>query len=151
LPSAPFTPGRWVDLETLFGPRGACAGWWRMRWRLGRSPFERRRRAASRQAHRAIVETASPPGLFAHGHGHPAGCCSLAPREAYGRWAASPGGRILEGLSVDTRGRSTAGAFAHTGQPSAFEPAGFREAARPSPTRPVMRLSLTGRDFEDAG
>ena len=71
--------------------------------------------------------------------------------KAAARWAASRGATILEGYPVDTRGRSTADAFAYTGLPSAFEAAGFREAARPSPTRPIMRLSLTGRDSGEAG
>ena len=36
----PLTPDRWADLETRFGPRGACAGCWCMWWRLTRREWE---------------------------------------------------------------------------------------------------------------
>src|SRR5262245_44310740 len=35
----PATPGRWRDVEKLFGPRGACAGCWCMWPRLTRAEF----------------------------------------------------------------------------------------------------------------
>lgn len=52
------------------------------------------------------------------------------------------GGRILEGYPVLPTKGPIAPAFAWTGIPSAFERAGFREVARRSPTRPIMRATL---------
>lgn len=61
-------------------------------------------------------------------------------REA-ARYAASRGARILEGYPTAARSRQSA-AFVWTGLASAFEAAGFREVARRSPSRPIMRRTL---------
>lgn len=55
--------------------------------------------------------------------------------------AAASGARIVEGYPVDPTGRKKAASELYTGVPSIFEEAGFREVARRSPTRPVMRWS----------
>ena len=52
------------------------------------------------------------------------------------------GGRILEGYPVEPRTGVTAPVFAFTGISSAFKRAGFREVARRSPTRPIMRRHI---------
>jgi GNAT superfamily N-acetyltransferase len=52
------------------------------------------------------------------------------------------GGRIVEGYPVEPPGRM-ADAFVWTGLASAFRRAGFREVARRSKTRPIMRRDLT--------
>lgn len=57
-------------------------------------------------------------------------------------FARSHGARHLEGYPVDTRGRATASAFIFPGTASAFQAAGFREVARRSATRPIVRLAL---------
>ena len=54
------------------------------------------------------------------------------------------GGAILEGYPVEPRKGRMPDAFAWTGLASAFRQAGFRECARRSPTRPVMRAFLAG-------
>lgn len=61
--------------------------------------------------------------------------------------ARAQGATILEGYPVEPASASTKSpaAFVWTGLASAFEKAGFREVARRSPTRPIMRLALTGR------
>lgn len=51
------------------------------------------------------------------------------------------GAAILEGYPVEPRGR-TADAWLYTGVAATFRTAGFAEAARRSPTRPLMRLAL---------
>ena len=54
--------------------------------------------------------------------------------------ARKRGAQILEGYPVEPKGsQPIPPAFAWTGIPSAFEAAGFREVARRSPTRPIMR------------
>lgn len=57
--------------------------------------------------------------------------------------ARKHGARIVEGYPVDAGGRSIPAAFAWTGIQRAFEAAGFRECARRSPTRPIMRIELS--------
>ncbi len=52
------------------------------------------------------------------------------------------GGRILEGYPVEPKKGRTADVFAWTGLASAFRHAGFREVARRSPTRPIMRRRI---------
>jgi len=93
----PLTAGRWTDLETLFGPNGACAGCWCMFMRLttreGQQKGEPNRRAL-----RKIVRAGAPVGLLAYVHGTPAGWCAVAPRADYPRLLRS---RVL--APVDDR------------------------------------------------
>lgn len=65
--------------------------------------------------------------------------------EAAVRYCRERGARAVEGYPVDPRSGKIADAFAWTGIASAFEKAGFREVARRSPTRPIMRRSLGRR------
>ena len=62
--------------------------------------------------------------------------------EAAGGYARRRGARILEGYPVDTRKGRWADPFVYTGTVSAFRRAGFREVARRSSTRPLMRRPL---------
>ena len=93
-----LTPERWLDFETLFGPRGACAGCWCMFWRLRSADFEAQSGEANHQHMHAIVESGEVPGLLAYVNEQPAGWVALAPREAYPRLRNS---RILQ--PVDDR------------------------------------------------
>ncbi|MBI4166142.1 MAG: GNAT family N-acetyltransferase [Acidobacteria bacterium] len=54
-------------------------------------------------------------------------------------YAAKKGARILEGYPVEPKKGSIPDVFAFTGLVDAFKKAGFSEAARRSPTRPIMR------------
>ena len=67
---------------------------------------------------------------------------SVALLEGAAGFASSRGARILEGYPVEPRRGPLADPFAWTGTASAFRAAGFREAARPAPTRPIMRRAL---------
>lgn len=58
--------------------------------------------------------------------------------EAAADYARRRGGRIVEGYPVEPRGK-VADAFVWTGLASAFRRAGFKEVARRSKTRPIMR------------
>ena len=60
-------------------------------------------------------------------------------------FAREKGARIVEGYPVAPRKGTMPDAFAYTGLVSAFEAAGFVEAARRSPTRPIMRRAVRGR------
>ena len=88
----PVTPGRWADLETLFGEKGACAGCWCMWMRLPTAEFRRGKGAGNRRALRALVAK-RPPGLIAYVGGEPAGWVAVAPRAEYLRLENS---RVLE-------------------------------------------------------
>ena len=79
----PVTPERWNDLESLFGPRGACAGCWCMFWRLPRGEFDRGKGEGNRRALRAVVRGGDVPGLLAYADGEPVGWCAVEPRAVY--------------------------------------------------------------------
>jgi GNAT superfamily N-acetyltransferase len=69
---------------------------------------------------------------------------SLLLLEAAADFARSQGAEILEGYPVEPQSGSMPTVFAYTGIASTFRKAGFREVARRSVTRPVMRLDLLG-------
>ena len=59
-------------------------------------------------------------------------------------YAKSRGAELVEGYPVEPKSeKDIPPAFAWTGIPEAFIRAGFREVARHSPTRPIMRLELS--------
>jgi GNAT superfamily N-acetyltransferase len=68
---------------------------------------------------------------------------TVALLEAAVNHAARRGARVVEGYPVEPAGEQ-ADVFVYTGLASAFRRAGFREAARRSPTRPVMRYVIKG-------
>ena len=78
-----LTPGRWGDLEALFGVRGACGGCWCMTWRLARSEFNRQKGEGNHRALHALVASGAEPGLLAYAGDAPVGWCAVAPRESY--------------------------------------------------------------------
>ncbi|MBZ5552662.1 MAG: GNAT family N-acetyltransferase [Acidobacteriia bacterium] len=57
-------------------------------------------------------------------------------------YARKRGARIVEGYPVETRKGRLPDPFVYTGLPSAFKKAGFVEALRRSPTRPIMRYVI---------
>lgn len=72
---------------------------------------------------------------------------SVALLEAAAVHVRDRGGAIVEGYPVEPREGAVPDAFAWTGLASAFRGAGFREVARRSETRPVMRR-VTGSSGE---
>lgn len=83
LTAAPLTRERWADLETLFGPRGACGGCWCMWWRLPRSVFTAQVGEGNRATLRGLVEQDAAPGLLAYAGEQPVAWCAFGPREAF--------------------------------------------------------------------
>ncbi len=79
----PVTPENWVDLEALFGPRGACAGCWCMYWRVPRKEFTKGQGEPFRKALKALTEGGSTPGLIAYAGGLPVGWISVGKREEF--------------------------------------------------------------------
>jgi GNAT superfamily N-acetyltransferase len=54
------------------------------------------------------------------------------------------GGTVVEGYPVEPKQANMPAAFAWTGLAAAFLAAGFREVARRSDTRPIMRYEIAG-------
>jgi GNAT superfamily N-acetyltransferase len=85
----PLVPERLPDLETLFGPRGACAACWCAWWKTTRAEFERGKGEGNREAMRRQVRDGQVPGLLAYDAEGPVGWCAVEPRSAYTRLARS--------------------------------------------------------------
>lgn len=64
---------------------------------------------------------------------------SVALLDGAARFAAAHGATIVEGYPVEPKGGDVPAVFAWTGTASAFRAAGFREVARGSPVRPIVR------------
>lgn len=94
----PLVRERWLDLESLFGERGACGGCWCMTPRLPAREFEAGKGEGNRLALRALVRTGPPPGLLGYRAGRPVAWISIEPRERFPRLATS---RVL--APVDER------------------------------------------------
>lgn len=183
----PLTPDRWEDLETLFGPRGACGGCWCMVWRLPRGQWEKGKTGGNRRAFHKLVAGGACPGILAYAGDDPVGWCAIAPRADYpglarsrvlqpvdeqpvwsvscffiqkdhrrkglsvrllkaaARFAADHGARIVEGYPTDSSQADMPGAWAWTGLAAAFLKAGFKEVARRSRTRPIVRRAVRPR------
>ena len=92
----PLTPGRWKDLETLFGARGCSVArqcWCMFYRRSGAAvapPHGTTRARANRAELRALVDSGEPPGLIAYRGRTAVGWVSLGPREAFARLKRSP-------------------------------------------------------------
>lgn len=67
---------------------------------------------------------------------------SVALLEAVKKFVKSNGGKILEGYPIEPKKDKMPDAFAWTGLSAAFLKAGFKEVARRSETRPLMRYYL---------
>jgi GNAT superfamily N-acetyltransferase len=60
-------------------------------------------------------------------------------------FAAKHGAKIVEGYPVEPTMAKTPDPFVWTGVPSAFRKAGFKEVARRSKTRPIVRRAVRAR------
>jgi GNAT superfamily N-acetyltransferase len=182
------TPERWAELESLFGPRGACSGCWCMWYRITRSEWNKNSNEGNRKALKRIVDSGRVPGLLAYIRGEPVGWVSVAPREEFPSldrshvlkrvddrpvWsivcffvsrsyrrqglssalikaavdhAAAQGATLVEGYPVDRApGSKFSSTDAFPGSAMTFEREGFREVARRSPRRPIMRRQVRRR------
>jgi GNAT superfamily N-acetyltransferase len=79
------TPGRWAELEELFGPSGAYSGCWCMFFRQTSAEFSEKAGKRNRAELKALVERRKVPGLVGYVDGRPAGWVSIAPRKQFGR------------------------------------------------------------------
>ncbi len=84
----PLSLKNWNDLETLFGPRGACAGCWCMWWRLTRSQWQKGQGNGNKRRLKNLARSQSP-GILAYSGSEPLGWCAIAPRAEYRTLARS--------------------------------------------------------------
>jgi GNAT superfamily N-acetyltransferase len=85
----PATPGRWPDVERLFGANGACGGCWCRFWKQDNAEYRAGKGAANREALRRSVVAGEVPGLLAYAGDVPVGWAAVEPRTAYRRLAIS--------------------------------------------------------------
>ena len=81
-----LTPERWPDLETVFGPSGACWGCWRLCGRAPRRDFVGPQRKTMKARFRRRVKAGPPPGLIAYAGGEPVGWAPVGPRADTPNW-----------------------------------------------------------------
>lgn len=79
----PLTPERWPDLESLFGPRGACGGCWCMYWCIPRKQFHAQKGEGNRRALLQRVRSGATPGLIGYAGDAPVAWCAVEPRASY--------------------------------------------------------------------
>jgi len=109
-----------------------------MHWRRLSAAFERGKGRGNREALRRLIASGATPGLLPHRRQG----VSVALLEGAAAFALEQGARVLEGYPVEPRRGGLADVFAWTGTAAAFRAAGFTEADRRSPTRPIMRRVL---------
>ncbi len=86
-----LTPRLWPDLETLFGPNGACAGCWCMFWRLDKGEtLQSVGKAATKRRFRKLVTIGRAHGMLAYVDGEPVGWASFGRRTDYGALDRAP-------------------------------------------------------------
>ena len=163
----PLTPDRWRDLEKLFGPdRGANSGCWCMWWRLTREAWRQMPKAERKARFRKVVTKGPPVGLLALRAGEPLGWVQVAPRRATPTFNTSPAAGRRSGVAHALAQAAVKHAFAqgaiaveacpkeagarasgdlYMGTPSIFRRLAFREIARRTPVRPLMRLDRPKR------
>ncbi|HJQ96131.1 MAG TPA: GNAT family N-acetyltransferase [Acidimicrobiia bacterium] len=80
-----MTPGRWSDLEKLFGPNGAYSNCWCTWWILTGKEFSEARPGDRRSILEGLVANGEKPGLLAYRGKEPVGWCAVGPRRRYTR------------------------------------------------------------------
>jgi hypothetical protein len=116
---------------------GVPAGWCAISPRAGLRRLERSRVMAPVDGRPVWAVT-----CFFIGRGYRARGLTVPLLRAAMALAARHGGRLIEGYPTDPKGQRPPGIFLWTGTAATFRRAGFREVARRSPTRPVMRKAV---------
>ncbi|OCW56731.1 GNAT family N-acetyltransferase [Hoeflea olei] len=101
----PVTTALWPQLETLFGPQGACYGCWCSYFRLA----PQARAAMAKEDKKALLKAATaaelPPGLIALDGDEPVGWVQVTPRAHVPRWNTTRTvSRPLDGDDPDDAG-----------------------------------------------
>lgn len=128
----PATPERWKDVETLFGPRGACAGCWCQFFKLRGPDYSAGRGATNKARLKRSVMNGERPGLLAYVDGAVAAWCAVEPKSRFARITRS---RTLGETAGDETATTwsipcffTAREFRGQGLALALIEAAFREA-----------------------
>jgi len=94
------TPGRWRDVEALFGENGACGGCWCQFWKQTQAQYRAGKGAPNRRAFRRQVAAGVVPGLLAYAGDEPVGWVAVEPRAAYARLVAARNLVAVDGAPV---------------------------------------------------
>jgi GNAT superfamily N-acetyltransferase len=93
----PLTPGRWADMQRLFGPNGAYSNCWCTFQRQTGAEFSRgcaNAGAGNRALLRRLTDARRAPGLIGYRDGQPVGWVSVGPRPEFGRILRSPVAKV---------------------------------------------------------
>ena len=82
----PVTSALWPQLETLFGPQGACYGCWCSYFRLAPKQREGLGKDDKKALLKQATEASLAPGLIALDEGVPVGWVQVTPRAHVPRW-----------------------------------------------------------------
>ena len=82
----PVTADLWPQLETLFGPQGACYGCWCSYFRLAPKQRDALGKDEKKQLLKQATEASLPPGVIALDDGAPVGWVQVTPRAHVPRW-----------------------------------------------------------------
>ncbi len=139
-----LAPERWGDFEELFGEHGAAGGCWCMWWRLTKRKFDAQKGEANHRAMKAIVDSGRVPGFLTYYREHPYRQRGVATKllKAAVEYVRDNGGRIVEGYPVEPQKDRMPDLFAYHGLASMFPSIGFKEVARRSERRPIMRYMI---------
>lgn len=70
----------WLDLQSLFGDKGACGGCWCMYWRLAHKEYEKAKGQSNKLKFFDLVKKGLPLGVLAFQEDVPIGWCSISPK-----------------------------------------------------------------------
>jgi len=122
----------WTDLQTLFGPKGACGGCWCMYWRLPHKQYEAHRGQGNKEKLKSLIQNQAHLGVMAFDHDLPIAWCSVSPKTELPRIQTS---RLFKNTSEvkdtwsitclyihkDHRGRGMSGTIISTAADYAFD------------------------------
>jgi len=81
-----LVPELWLQLEELFGEKGACGGCWCQAWRIEKGEhWQDVKGKEARRRLQADVNAGAQLGILAFVDGRPVGWCSFGPRIRYPR------------------------------------------------------------------
>jgi GNAT superfamily N-acetyltransferase len=95
-----LTEVEWPDFVKLFEEHGIQDGCWCMYWRVKRAEYQRHYGEDNKLAFKEIVDAGNVPGILAYLDRHPAGWCSIAPRETFPVLERSPTLKRVDQLPV---------------------------------------------------
>ncbi|MBF0407578.1 MAG: GNAT family N-acetyltransferase [Candidatus Riflebacteria bacterium] len=86
-----LSPEVWLDLEKLFGAKGACGGCWCMSWRIQKGvKWDEFKGEKAREAQKELVLKGESKGILAYHDSEPVGWLSFGKRSEYDKLNRAP-------------------------------------------------------------